>query len=109
GMSDIDNTRIEDKNDIKRLEHYQHLGWFLSVCERIAGYSLGDFEYANKLARSNAHALGWHPCVINEESVKYFDALKKRKRYARICTKWYSKQIKKEFSKQCYILSKSLR
>src|SRR6185437_1963956 len=79
GMSDIDNTRIEDKNDIKRLEHYQHLGWFLSVCERIAGYSLGDFEYANKLARSNAHALGWHPCVINEESVKYFDALKKEK------------------------------
>ena len=108
-MSDIDNTKIEDKNGIKRLEHYQHLGWFLSVCERIAGYSLGDFEYANKLARSNAHALGWHPCVINEESVKYFDALKKEKDMLEFVLKWYARQIKNEFSKQCYILSKSLR
>jgi hypothetical protein len=77
--SNNDSIRRDDKNDLKRLEHYQYLGWFLSVCERIAGYSLGDFEYANKLARSNAHALGWHPCIINEESVKYFDALKKEK------------------------------
>ena len=51
------------------MEHYIRLGWFLSVCERMAGYALGDFEYANKLARSNAHALGWHTSVINEESV----------------------------------------
>ncbi|MDP9016147.1 MAG: hypothetical protein M3M87_05250, partial [Thermoproteota archaeon] len=54
----------------KGMEHYIRLGWFLSVCERMAGYALGDFEYANKLARSNAHALGWHPSVINGESVK---------------------------------------
>jgi hypothetical protein len=60
----------------QRTRHYLQLGWFLSVCERMAGYTLGDFEYANKLARSNAHALGWHPSVINEESVKYFDAIK---------------------------------
>jgi hypothetical protein len=57
-------------------EHYLRLGWLLSVCERMAGYALGDFEHANKLARSNAHALGWHPSIINRESVKYFDILK---------------------------------
>ncbi len=69
-----DNTNEDVGDDSKRIEHYQRLGWFLSVCERMAGYALGDFEHANKLARSNAHALGWHPSVINEESVKYFEA-----------------------------------
>ena len=38
---------------------------------------MGDFEHANQLARSNAHALGWHPSIINEESVKYFECFKK--------------------------------
>ena len=33
----------------ERIKHYQQLGWFLSVCERIAGYALGDFEHANQL------------------------------------------------------------
>ncbi|MBD0361158.1 MAG: hypothetical protein ICV56_10655, partial [Nitrososphaeraceae archaeon] len=71
-----DDNSINDSESTKKIvEHYQRLGWFLSVCERIAGYALGDFEYANKLARSNAHALGWHPSRINEESVKYFDSL----------------------------------
>ena len=64
-------------NSSKRMEYYLRLGWFLSVCERMAGYALGDFEHANKLARSNAHASGWHPSVINNESVKYFDFLRK--------------------------------
>ncbi len=77
-LKDINNiyndNNINDSEFSKKIvEHYQRLGWFLSVCERMAGYALGDFEYANKLARSNAHALGWHPSRINEESVKYFD------------------------------------
>lgn len=94
---DNDSIRTEDKNDVKRLEHYQYLGWFLSVCERIAGYSLGDFEYANKLARSNAHALGWHPCIINEESVKYFDALKKEKDMLDFVLEGAPDKLKKNF------------
>ncbi len=96
-MSCNDNTKIENKNDLKRLEHYQYLGWFLSVCERIAGYSLGDFEYANKLARSNAHALGWHPCIINEESIKYFDSLKKEKDMLEFVLKGAPDKLKKNF------------
>src|SRR5205085_6812767 len=56
--------------------HYEYLGWFLSVSERIAGYALGSFEHAEELARRNAHALGWHPSRINEESLKYFSSLK---------------------------------
>ena len=66
------------ENDVKR-EHYEQLGWFLSVSERIAGYALGNFERAMELARRNAHALGWHPSLIIEESVKYFSSLKEEK------------------------------
>ena len=69
-----------DKNDSKRRQHYRDLGWFLSVSERIAGYALGNFEHAMVLARTNAHALGWHPSRIYEESVKYFSILKEERR-----------------------------
>jgi hypothetical protein len=68
------------ENDINIREHYKDLGWFLSVSERIAGYVLGDFEHSIELARRNAHALGWHPSLINEESIKYFSILKRRKK-----------------------------
>jgi hypothetical protein len=68
-----------DSRDMGLAEHYERLGWFLSVCERMAGYALGDFEHAKKLARANAHALGWHPSLINEESVRYFCTLKDEK------------------------------
>jgi ribosomal protein S18 acetylase RimI-like enzyme len=81
------NERIQDlfshagipENDNPRREHYFRLGWFLSVSERIAGYALGNSEHAMELARRNAHALGWHPALINEESVKYFSSLKEEK------------------------------
>ena len=69
---------IADHNT-KTRKHYQDLGWFLSVSERIAGYALGGFERSMELARTNAHALGWHPSRINEESVKYFSILKEEK------------------------------
>jgi hypothetical protein len=75
-----DNNHNSNNSELSKkiVEHYLQLCWFLSVCERIAGYALEDFEYSNKLARSNAHALGWHPSIINEESVKYFDSLLKQ-------------------------------
>jgi hypothetical protein len=84
-------------DDSKRIEHYQRLGWFLSVCERMAGYALGDFEHANKLARSNAHALGWHPSVINEESVKYFDALKQEGEMLQFVLKGIPDNLRKNY------------
>lgn len=61
--------------DEKRKKHYYDLGWFLSVSERVSGYALGNFDRAMELARLNAHGLGWHPSIINKESVKYFDLL----------------------------------
>jgi hypothetical protein len=64
------------KDDVKTRKHYEDLGWFLSVAERVAGYALGSFEHSKELARRNAHALGWHPSLINEESVKYFSMFK---------------------------------
>jgi hypothetical protein len=67
------------ESDTQKREHYIRLGWFLSISERIAGYALGNFEHAMELARRNAHALGWHPSLINEESVKYFNSLKEEK------------------------------
>jgi hypothetical protein len=83
--------------EAKLTEHYLRLGWFLSVCERMAGYTLGDFEYANKLARSNAHALGWHPSVINEESVKYFNALKQENEMLQFVLSGISEKLKQNF------------
>jgi hypothetical protein len=69
-----------DENDTTKRKHYNDLGWFLSISERIAGYSLGSLEHSMELARTNAHALGWHPSRIHEESVKYFSMLKEEKK-----------------------------
>lgn len=66
-------------DDYATRTRYSNLGWFLSVSERIAGYALGDFAHSMDLARRNAHALGWHPSVINERSVQYFSSLKEEK------------------------------
>ncbi|MBA2267036.1 MAG: hypothetical protein H0W19_01685 [Nitrosopumilus sp.] len=63
------------QHDLETRERYRYLGWFLSVSERIAGYALENHEHARDIARRNAHALGWHPSVINKNSVKYFDYL----------------------------------
>lgn len=67
-----------DSDDISTRQHYEKLGLFLSICDRIAGYCLGDFNYAKELARRNARGIGWHSQVINEKSVEYFTALKQR-------------------------------
>ncbi len=65
-----------DEVDTSTRQHYEKLGLFLSICDRIAGYCLGDFKYAKELARRNARGIGWHSQVINEKSVEYFTALK---------------------------------
>jgi len=85
------------ENDIRSREHYEYLGWLLSVCERMAGYALGDYEHAKTLARRNAHALGWHPSFINEESVKYFSTLKEEKEMTQGVLHHLPEQYKKNF------------
>jgi hypothetical protein len=85
------------EKDIKSREHYEYLGWLLSVCERMAGYALGDYEHARTLARRNAHALGWHPSFINEESVKYFSTLKEEKEMTQGVLRYLPEQFKKNF------------
>ena len=63
------------KDDLTKTEHYKKLGWFLSVADRIGGYSLGDFSHALEMAKKNAHALAWHPSLIARRSVTYFEDL----------------------------------
>lgn len=85
------------ENDTKTRQHYKDLGWFLSVSERIAGYALGDFEHSVVLARTNAHALGWHPSRIHEESVKYFSVLKEERRMFEYVLQGIPPEYKKRF------------
>ena len=99
------NMRIEElftlagipENDSETREHYKHLGWFLSVSERIAGYALGDIEHGRDLARRNAHALGWHPSRINEESVRYFSIIKEEKEMMKSVLAYVPEKYKKNF------------
>jgi len=63
------------KNDLNVKEHYKKLGWFLSVVDRIGGYSLGNFNHALELANKNAYAIGWHPSVLARRSNVYFEDL----------------------------------
>ncbi|MFN4336055.1 MAG: hypothetical protein ACK4FV_00525 [Candidatus Nitrosocaldus sp.] len=67
------------KDDPKR-EHYIWLGWIVSIAERVAGYALRDYSGSMELAMKNAHALGWHPTVINKEAVKYFNIMLEEER-----------------------------
>ncbi len=67
----VELTKI-DKN---KKEHFKKMGWFLSVTDRIAGYTLGNFPKALEMAQKNAHALAWHPYYIVRRSVAYFEDL----------------------------------
>ncbi|MFZ0510276.1 MAG: GNAT family N-acetyltransferase [Candidatus Nitrosopolaris sp.] len=105
-IAEHSNKRIQElftsagihENDITIRKHYEDLGWFLSVSDRIAGYSLGTFEHSKELARRNAHSLGWHPSVINTESVKYFTSLKEEKEMFERVLDGVSEEYKKNFS-----------
>jgi hypothetical protein len=55
--------------------HYEQLGWFLSVADRIGGYAIGDFSNAMERAKKNAHAFAWHQSSIVRMSVNYFETL----------------------------------
>ncbi len=85
------------EQDTNTRRHYENLGWFLSVSERVAGYALGDFTRSTELAKRNAHALGWHPSVINVESVKYFSVLKEEKEIVDLVLQAVPEDYRKRF------------
>jgi hypothetical protein len=86
------------ESDSETREHYKKLGWFLSMSERIAGYALGNVEHGRDLTRRNAHALGWHPSRINEESVRFFSIMKDEKEMMRTVLEYVPENYKKNFS-----------
>jgi hypothetical protein len=65
------NTEIKDNKE--RQKHFRDLGHFLSVADRIGGYSLGDFQKAMEMAKMNAHSSSWHPALIVRRSVVFFE------------------------------------
>ena len=71
----IDNyfSKSEIKKDKTQQEHFRLLGHFLSVADRIGGYSLGDFQKAMDMAKMNAHSSSWHPALIVRRSVSFFE------------------------------------
>ncbi len=70
----FDNCEIT-KNNPEKQDHYMRLGWFLSIVDRVSGYALGDFAKGMEMAKKNAHALAWHPSLIIQRSVSYFEDL----------------------------------
>lgn len=85
------------EHDTTTRRHYEDLGWLLSVSERVAGYALSDFTRSTELAKRNAHALGWHPSVINVESVKYFSILKEEKEIVDLVLQAVPEDYRKRF------------
>ena len=60
------------RGNTEKQAHFLHLGHFLSISDRIGGYSLGDFSKAMEMAKMNAHASGWHPALIVRRTVLFF-------------------------------------
>lgn len=63
------------RNNPEKQIHYEELGWFLSVADRIGGYAMGDFSVAMEKAKKNAHAFAWHQSTIVRMSVNYFETI----------------------------------
>jgi hypothetical protein len=51
------------------------LGWILSIIDRTSSYVMGDFSKAMHVAKMNSHALAWHPNVLIQRSVTYFEEM----------------------------------
>jgi len=63
------------RDNPQKQKHYEQLGWFLSVADRIGGYAIGDFSKSMEKAKKNAHAFAWHQSSIVRMSVNYFETL----------------------------------
>ena len=70
----FERSKITKNNPEKQL-HYEELGWFLSVADRISGYASGDFSVSMEKAKKNAQAFAWHESIIVRMSVNYFETL----------------------------------
>jgi hypothetical protein len=66
-------SKSKIKKNKEEQEHFRELGHFLSVSDRIGGYSLGDFTKAMNMAKMNAHSSSWHPAFIVTRSVSFFE------------------------------------
>ena len=66
------------KNNPEKQEHYVWLGWVLSIIDRLASYAFGDFSKAMHVAKMNSHSLAWHPDVLVQRSVTYFEEITKK-------------------------------
>jgi len=86
------------KNDEQKQEHFMKLGWFLSIVDRVSGYALGDFSKALEMAKKNAHALTWHPSLITQRSVAYFeDLLNNESNMCQLVLRSLPSEMKKNF------------
>ena len=63
------------KNNQQYQQHIMKMGEYLSVVDRISGYSLGDFGEGMEKAKMNAHASAWRPSLIVRRAVGYFEGL----------------------------------
>ena len=72
-MNDYFNSSAITKNKPELQNNFKMLGHFLSVADRVGGYSLGDFTKSMEMAKMNAHAAGWHPALIVRRSVSFFE------------------------------------
>ncbi len=86
------------RNNQPYQEHILYLGWYLSVVDRVSGYTLGNFSKAMEMAKMNAHALAWRPSVIVRSSVAYFEELlNKETEMCKIILKSLPKQMRINF------------
>ena len=86
------------KNNEEYQEHILYLGWYLSVVDRVSGYTLGNFSKAMEMAKMNAHALAWRPSLIVRSSVAYFEELLNREtEMCKIILKSLPKHMRKNF------------
>ena len=63
------------RGDTEKQDHFMKLGHFLSISDRVGGYSLGDFSKAMEMAKMNAHASGWHPALIVRRAVSFLSLI----------------------------------
>lgn len=79
-------------------EHIMYLGWYLSIVDRVSGYTLGNFGKAMEMAKMNAHALAWRPSLIVRSSVAYFEELlNKETEMLHLVLKSLPKHMRKNF------------
>ena len=95
------------KNNPEKQEHYVWLGWLLSVIDRMTSYALGDFSKAMHVAKMNSHALGWHPELLVQRSVAYFDDLVKNElEISDLVLRCLSKEMSDNFMKNIQSFTK---